>query len=775
MEFIFRSGDLSSRKGVKKEQSMLAGTRIHQKIQRRQSASYRPEVPFSIDIPVCLVDNEAPAYSIVIEGRADGIYEEDGRPAVDEIKGVYKPLEYINEPEPVHLAQAICYAYMDGIEDRLDRVIRLTYVNIDTEEEKYFRTYMSWIEIENWFDDLLVKYKKWCTFAWKHRQERNSSIYELKFPYDFRPGQKGLVSTAYRFLSEGKTLYIQASTGIGKTLSSVFPAFKAVGEGYAERIFYLTAKTITASVAREAMNILQERGLNASWINLTAKEKLCIQDEVNCDPEVCPYAKGHFDRINDAVYSLITEKSAITRDDILQCAEIFSVCPFELSLDITYWVDFIIGDYNYAMDPNVRLQRFFGDSVSCDGIFLIDEAHNLVDRAREMISATLRKEDFLAAKRLITPYSKRMKNAIESCNRELLALKRECDEFTPYDDFSIMEGIFDRLERLMEEFSRFYENEPNFYDKDFSSFYFMCRDFVNLRPSIENGYVAYGKLSQSEDYTLTLANVDPSQHIRECLERGKGSVLFSATLLPIYYYRSLLTGEQQENAIYAESPFDTSKRLLLIGTDVTSRYAARGREQYKKVLEYIAKIASAKSGHYITYFPSYSYMQNVFELAEGDLRSKIILQGQSMNEQEREDFLDAFATDSEETMIGFCVMGGIFSEGIDLRGKELIGVIIVGTGLPGVSPERNLVKDYFIKDGKDGFAYAYLYPGIGRVLQAAGRLIRTEEDEGVIALLDDRFSRNEYRMLFPREWNDAKYTNINILDKELDDFWNSRC
>lgn len=768
VEFIFKSGDISSRKGTRRELSMLAGTRIHQKIQKRQSSLYKAEVPYAATIPVKLESDEVD-YNIVIDGRADGVFEEDGLPAIDEIKGIYRNLNNLLEPEPVHLAQATCYAYMDGIENKSAHIIRMTYVNLDTEEEKYFYKTMEWSELESWFTNLIEEYKKWCTFLYKHRKKRNESISELKFPYDFRPGQKGLIATAYKYLTTSKILYIQASTGIGKTLSTVFPAFKTMGDGHGERIFYLTAKTITSSVAKEAMSILQNAGLKATYVALTAKEKLCFMDEMNCDPETCPYAKGHQDRVNAAVYSLITSKETINREDILECAAEHMVCPFELSLDVTYWIDLIICDYNYVFDPNVKLQRFFS-GTSSDSLFLIDEAHNLVDRAREMISATLYKKDFLEAKKIITPFSKRLKNAIEGCNKELLALKRECDEFTPYENMATLYRLFDRLETLMEAFASFYENNPNFYDKDISSFFFECRDFVNLRPDIERGYVAYGSLTDSEDYSVTLANVDPASYLKGCLDKGVGTVLFSATLLPINYYRSLLTGEHEDNAIYAESPFDTSKRLLLIGSDVTSKYSSRGREQYLRVVEYIREISGSKAGHYIVYFPSYSYMKQVYDLAE-DMHEHILMQEQFMNEEERENYLEAFENDENELLIGFCVLGGIFSEGIDLRGSALIGVIVVGTGLPGVSSERNLIKDYFNEREQDGFAYSYLYPGIGRILQAAGRLIRTEDDKGIIALLDDRFQRYEYKALFPREWKDAVRTNINIVKEQISEFW----
>lgn len=777
VEFIFRSGDLSVKKGGRKDKTMLAGTRIHQKIQKRQGAGYRAEVPFVLTVSV-KVNDAGEGYSIVIEGRADGIYEEDGKPAVDEIKGVFKPLDKLTEPEPVHLAQALCYAYMDGIEDNKGRVIRMTYVNLDTEEEKYFYEEHSWQEIKEWFDALIEKYRKWCDYEWNHRRARDASIKEITFPFEYRAGQKTLAGTAYRFLTEEKNLYIQASTGIGKTISTMYPAFKAMGEGNADKIFYLTAKTITATVARETMGILAGSGLDASYVNLTAKEKLCPLEEMECDSEKCPYAKGHFDRINDAVFDMIVHEKVMNRDVILDYANKHMVCPFELSLDASYWVDLIIGDYNYAFDPNVRLARFFADGVDCPCFFLIDEAHNLVDRARKMISADLSKKAFSSAAKLAGEISKKLKSAISSCSRALAELKKnsEFDSSTGlcrYSGPAALSKVFDKLENLMEEFARFYENNPTYYEKEMSEFFFMCRSFVGLRDSIETGYIFYGRVSSEGDFYLTLSNADPSEYLKTCLSQGRGSVLFSATLLPIDYYRSLLTGEMSENAIYARSPFDENKRLLAIATDVTSRYAARGRDQYLRVLEYIEKTVNAKPGHYMVYFPSYAYMQSVYDLA-GDLKDLVLMQSQSMDEAKREEYIKSFSEDTGRTMIGFCVLGGMFSEGIDLTGDKLIGVIIIGTGLPGISPERNLIRDYFSEHGQNGFSYAYLYPGIGRVLQAAGRLIRTENDEGVIILLDDRFSKYEYRKLFPVEWKNAEYTTVDKIEERLESFWRKK-
>ena len=376
---------------------------------------------------------------------------------IDEIKGVYLNLEHLDAPIGVHRAQAMCYAYIYASRHSLAEIsVQMTYCNLDTEgmaksvflsNLKRFREKFRYEELEVWFLQLVGEYKKWADFQFAWRNLRQESIQRLTFPYEYRRGQKELAAGVYRTIARGKTLFIQAPTGVGKTISTVFPAVKAVGEELGEKIFYLTAKTITGTVAREAFELLRAQGYQAKLIQITAKEKLCKCEEMDCNPVHCPYAKGHYDRVNDAVYNLLQKEDVFTREVILEQAEEYMVCPFELCLDTATWTDDIICDYNYVFDPNVYLKRFFAEGTRGDYIFLVDEAHNLVERSREMYSAVIYKEDFLAAKKLLKQYkgqreaerlAERTISHLEKCNKLLLGYKRECEKYVIYDEIGTL-------------------------------------------------------------------------------------------------------------------------------------------------------------------------------------------------------------------------------------------------------------------------------------------------------------------------------------------------
>ena len=394
VEFILRGGDIDNRRGsISDKDAMQAGSRIHRKIQKQMGGDYRAEVV----LKKCF---EMENYEITVEGRADGIFTEAETVYIDEIKGIYKDLFYLKEPIGVHKAQAMCYAFFYGEEIGAEKIgVQMTYVNFETEEVKRFTEVFELESLREWFADILKEYKKWTDYQYEARRVRQESIKGIEFPFPYREGQRKLAVSVYRAVERKKTLFLQAPTGVGKTMSTLFPAVKAVGEELVEKIFYLTAKTITRTVAEEAFLILRERGLKFKTVTITAKDKLCFLEERECNPEVCPYAKGHYDRVNNAMYDLLTNEQNADREVILSYAKKHEVCPFEMSLDVSTFVDGVICDYNYVFDPNVKLKRYFAEGVKGEYIFLIDEAHNLVERAREMYSATLCKEELLEMKR----------------------------------------------------------------------------------------------------------------------------------------------------------------------------------------------------------------------------------------------------------------------------------------------------------------------------------------------------------------------------------------
>lgn len=806
VEFMLRSGDIDNRRHVGSENAMAEGGRIHRMLQKRMGSEYAAEVFLKYE-------ENTPKYKLIIDGRADGIITVQ-KPetiamavvgelptespqvtvsehvTIDEIKGTYRELERIKKPEVVHLAQAKVYACIYGKQKNLNSIcVRMTYCNMDTEEVKYFIEEYTIEELEAWFLELVEGYKKWAQFQIEWREKRQESIKKVNFPYPYRKGQKELAASVYRTIYHKRKLFLEAPTGVGKTLSTVFPAVKALGEELGERIFYLTAKTITRTVAGQAFELLRQKGLVFKTVELTAKEKICFMEESNCNPVYCPYAKGHFDRINDAMFELITTEDVFDREHMEVYARKHQVCPFELALDCSLFADGIIGDYNYLFDPHVYLKRFFADGNQSRGIFLVDEVHNLVDRGRDMYSANLIKEDFLELKKVVKPYSVKMEKQLEKCNRELLLLKRETIKVKQWES---IESFVLALNRLSSTISEYLENHDDSPVRDtILEFYFEISHFLLMYDGISDDYVIYTQMEDNQDFLLKLFCVNPAKKLQECMAKGVSSILFSATLIPVQYYKKLLGGTEEDYEVYADSAFDTRKRALLIGSDVTSKFTRRNEEEYRRIAAYIHNVVRQRQGNYMIFLPSYSMMEQIarryqtyFNMEE---TSDCLIQKEFMTEEERENFLKRFTGNphlniqerinipiemEEKSLLGFCVMGGIFSEGIDLKQDSLIGVIIVGTGLPLVCPEREILKNYF--DGQDGkgFDYAYRYPGMNKVLQAAGRVIRTSEDIGIVALLDERFLQSSYGRLFPREWKEYTIVQEDTIGHEVEKFWN---
>ena len=769
VEFILREGDIDNRTGGGQDpENMQMGSRIHRKIQRQMGSDYQAEVPLKTEI-VC------DGFTLKIEGRADGLIHTKEQVMVDEIKGVLRELDRVQEPAGIHLAQAKCYASMVAEQEGLDEIgVQMTYCQMETEEVKRFQYSYQSNELKVWFDEVIRQYEKWAKFQIEWRKARNASIKGIEFPFPYRKGQRDLAVSVYRTILRKKKLFIQAPTGVGKTISTVFPAVKAVGEELGEKIFYLTAKTITRTVAEQAFETLREQNLKFKVITLTAKEKICFCEETSCNPDDCPYAKGHFDRVNDAVYELLMQEDVMSREVLESQARKHKVCPFEMALDVSTWVDGVICDYNYVFDPDARLRRFFAEGGVGGYLFLIDEAHNLVERGRQMYSAELCKEDFLAVKKLVKGEAPRFAKRLEACNKILLAMKKECENYKVLDNISHL-GI--QLMNVLSEADRYLEECV---DKEVREtvldFYFQVRSFLNIYDGLDENYVVYTEYQEDGRFVLKLFCVNPAANLQKCLDKGNSAVFFSATLLPIQYYKRLLSTEKDNYAVYIDSSFDTKKRLLMNGVDVSTRYAMRSREMYQRYATYIFRVVKAKMGNYLIFFPSYRFMEDVYQeftqlLASNEEEMELVIQQKHMDEEERENFLRAFEMGREKSLIGFGVLGGIFSEGIDLTNEKLIGTLIIGTGLPQVCNEREILKSYFDQKGLYGFDYAYRYPGMNKVLQAAGRVIRTEDDRGVILLLDERFQREKGKEIFPKEWADCERCRLDIVEEKIRLFW----
>ncbi len=794
VEFILRSGSLLSSSGIKDPAAMQEGTRIHKMLQRRMGPGYNAEAALSITMPVTY---DGVSFELSLEGRADGIFTDETGTIIDEIKGVYNDIEAMEEPVAVHRAQALCYAYMYSVKHGLEHIgIRMTYCHIPTENVRYFNEIMEFGNLENWFNNLVNEYAKWIAWQIKWHKKRNSSIQDLEFPFEYRKGQDTIVKGVYQSILRKKRLYIEAPTGVGKTISVLFPAVKSIGGGIAEKIFYLTAKTITRTVAGETFKILSGKGMALKSLTITAKEKICILGKPRCHPSTCERALGHFDRVNDAVFDIITHEDNISREIITRYAEKHNVCPFEMCLDTAIWADAIIGDYNYVFDPSANLKRFFANHGQNNYVFLIDEAHNLVDRAREMYSASLIKEDFIELKKTTKTISRKITNALEQCNKCLLALKRDCDEVQKYSVKDIEEFII-KLMRLSAVFDKYFQQQsvslhplkPEIREI-LLDFYFKIYNFLSIHEILDSKYIIYGDYTENSFFCLHLKCMDPSTNLGNCLNKGLSAVFFSATLLPVRYYMEQLAGRADDYAIYAPSPFPADNRLLMAASDTSTKYTRRTPAEYKKIAGYIYDFTKFKTGNYMVFFPSYKMMEDINFYLDGYLHSNnfstddgnnyidnsgnkiyICKQAASMDEDERENFLLNFTDNPEYTTIGLCIMGGIFGEGIDLKNNRLIGTVIVGTGLPMVCTENELFREYFDENKGSGFSYAYQYPGMNKVLQAAGRVIRTSTDKGIILLLDERFLRQDYIELFPREWYPYNIVNRNYMGTCIKNFW----
>lgn len=866
VEFVLRYGDIDNRHQASPDNAMQEGSRIHRMIQRRMGAEYQAEVPLKISF-------EEEGYLLTVEGRADGIIHHEGKVIIDEIKGVYRDPVRWKEPLPLHLAQAKCYACIYGQQQRLQEIqVRMTYCHIPTEELRYFYLDYTLSELEQWFGGLMDSYRKWADYSWNWKKTRQASIQGLAFPFAYREGQKELVTDVYKTIYHKKKLFLEAPTGVGKTVSTIYPAVQSVGQGRGDRIFYLTAKTITRTVAEDTFHLLREKGLHFKSVILTAKEKICFMGETECNPDHCPYARGHYDRINDAVYDLLTSQESFSRERIEEYAEKHQVCPFELCLDMSLFADAIVCDYNYLFDPHVYLKRFFADSAGGDYIFLIDEAHNLLERGREMYSAVLLKEQFLELHRelkqtvlseissggrkkaisgqmtldmtedmtenmtnksesdtIVSPvsgmqvsgklnhltdmekkkgrrggrsvlvrqgYADKMVYRLEKCNQELLAMKRECEQFRVVQEIDSFVQQLMRLQAVMDDYLAEQEEEQPAVRELLLDFYFEISHFLEIYELLDENYVKYTQMCDDGSFLLKLFCMNPADNLRQCMERGRSSILFSATFLPIQYYKKLLGGDEEDYEVYAQSVFHSEKRALFIAGDVTSKYTRRSEEEYYNIARYIEEIVKNRHGNYMVFCPSYAFLYTVYEKYVenfGGEGRECIIQNEYMKEADRESFLARFQRSGEadlkaETamravvsmeieeedsiLIGFCVLGGIFSEGIDLKKDDLIGAIIVGTGLPQVCFEREILKDFFNEEGEDGFAYSYRYPGMNKVLQAAGRVIRTVEDVGIVALLDERFLQFSYRRMFPREWEHFSTVTVETVAKQVERFWN---
>jgi DNA excision repair protein ERCC-2 len=762
---VLRSGDLKFE--FLSATRPVEAIRIHQKIQQSRPDNYIAEVPISIQV-------ESEMFILTIGGRIDGIYLESGGVLIEEIKTTTRNLDYFAQhKDPIHWGQLKCYAYIYAKLQKLSEVgTQLTYYQMDTGDTRKFKQHYTVDELEPFFQNLSADYLRWAETIVNWEVVRDESIRNLEFPYgEYRPGQREMAVGVYRTIKNGDQFLVQAATGIGKTMAAIFPAVKAIAEGLNAKVFYLTARTTGRIAAEKALDELRKRQLKLKSLTITAKDKICFKPDSACNPEECEYARGYFDRINVALKDLLG-RDALTRQAVEQIAHDHQVCPFEFSLELALWADCIICDYNYAFDPRVFLRRFFQED-SDDYTFLIDEAHNLVDRSREMFSAEIFKQPLLDIRRAIRHELPRIYKSLGKINSWMVRARKKCDENgrvrhekePPAELIPMLRSFLKVTERWL------LRNIKASFREELLDLFFVISGFVRVAEQYDESYVTCFETIK-KDLKIKLFCIDPSVQLENALNRCNAAVFFSATMTPMAYFKKILGCSDKAAGLILPSPFACENFTLFISDNVSTLYRHRERTKHE-VSRVISTMVNQKKGNYLLFFPSYEYMMMVYGSFKSDCPdSEIILQSPGMSEPERDDFIDRFGRENSRTMVGFAVMGGIFGEGIDLVGERLSGAVVVGVGLPGISPEKELIRDYFTNTHNAGFEYAYQYPGINRVLQAAGRVIRTETDRGVVLLIDQRYATYRYRSLFPAEWRPVRVQSHEKFADDLKRFWN---
>ena len=840
VEFLLRSGNIGSRSDWHNSiEAMQAGSNIHRMLQASAGPSYKAEVSLAcslffpnnsfdqyaarLDIQEDTVGGQA-GFFLRVEGRADGIIDDGTHPlTIDEIKGVTRDVANMDEPIAIHEAQALCYAYLylrskrgpTMLSTAFDEqvVVRLTYASMSTGEVRQIEHAHSVASVETWFFRLLASAQRWAAWKIRHDELRQESIASLEFPFGIRAGQRQIMDAVQAAIHEEKHLYVQASTGSGKTIATLYPALKAMGAAEVDHIAFLTAKTMTRRAALECLGLLKQQGISANVLTMTARNKICpLRSKSHdtavrvrplaslCNPLECPLARGHYDHVNDALFEAITTHDVLDFTCIEEVAARHHVCPYELQRDAARWSDVIICDYHYAFAPSASLMGIADEPGSAGTVFLVDEAHNLVERMRNMYSAELalidlkRLERLLRAQHDLANTAKAVRTAISTFpawKKDLPAsansygkrgARRPGYQVVRVDDaFSdalaaLLTGIDAALEELFPSAGGTQDNMPHpeasageaveiflaLQDMGHT-----CRALLGALQRSESGYVTFLGVATNGGSKLKVFCVDPSHDLEQRLEEAKAVVFFSGTLLPMDYYRTLLAAQDDDASIYVQSSFNQRNRQILIGADVSARYSSRGPKLYSRIASYLVALTHVRPGNYLAFVPSYAMLDEVAQALEPltDDKTEVIQQQPGMRENNRDCFVDMFRAthNANKSLIGLCVLGGIFGESIDLPGDALVGVVVVGTGMPGISDEREIIKSNFdAKEGK-GFVYAYTYPGMTKVLQAAGRLIRTENDRGVLLLLDDRFLEDELQKAFPQEWSDVQTCTLKTM------------
>jgi len=776
-EFLYRSGNVYSGGTDITGKAMTRGAQIHRELQKQYKQQYKG---YQSEYHIKHTEEAEEGFIYFFTGSIDGIFENGDGTVIDEFKTTNKPLENLDwDSIKAYSAQLMCYGFMYAQQNSLNFVtLHLTFYNYDDDDVKTVEKEFTYTQLRTWFDEFVSLHLRWAKLVYNHKMSRNRSLSEMPFPYGvFRKGQRELSAKVYRSIRDGKRLFAEAPTGIGKTVSTLFPSLKALGEGEGDKIFYLSAKNIGALAATSCLDVCRKNSADINYVAMTSKEKICPRER-NCLPNECEFSKGHYDRVNDALYELISENSVITKEKLLEISEKYTVCPFELQLDASEYCDVVVGDYNYVFDPKARLCRYFGDGGG-DYITLVDEAHNLVDRAREMYSASITylqlkkySKEFKGIRKLTARLNKciafmeRIKAGLEIGNKTEKKIILSENDVQPFRDFC------DAYRKFLSE-----DDKHDDVKKQTLQLFFDVSFFVEIFDTesvFQEDYIDFCGLTERDAY-VRLYCANPANQISLATAKMRSCTFFSATMTPSEYYIKMLGADKDEDEIVSlPSPFPPENFLVCVYKNISTRYKDR-QQSIETVCDIIKLAIEKKTGNYLCFFPSYAYMEDVYnEFCVMYPQEKTVMQNKDMTQDERAEFLSCFKENPEQTLVGFALSGGMFSEGVDLAGDRLSGAVIVGTGLPGICFERDMLKEHFdstIGEGM-GYNYAYTYTGLNRVYQAAGRVIRTKTDKGFAVLVDDRYAKMSHRRTFPQSWKNVRLVNDEqSLSRIVDEFW----
>lgn len=768
VDFLLRSGDIDNR--IFNRSSQTEGSRLHSIYQSSQDKNYISEYPLRKQF---LIDN----IEIVLQGRADGIIKKsETEYIIDEIKTTVIELEDFRKDNlNWHLGQAKCYAYMFAEALKLPSIgVRLTYIKQGKNSKKLIDEYYYQLsELEKDVYGYLNDYLEFYHVIMRLNEQRNASIEKLEFPFkSYRKGQESLSKAVYETAKNKGKLFIEAPTGIGKTMSTIYPYIKYLQEDELSKIFYLTAKATGKDNANKALQILKENGLNASNITITSKEKICFCKGQSCNPDECPFTKGYYDKIKSIIKESIIRYDDFDYDTICHIANKNGVCPFELELDLSLYCDVIICDYNYVFDPVSYMKRYF-DEDSTHYLILVDEAHNLVERSKDMYSAFIDQKMYIKAKQSMRGVSNRKITTALSRLGKVFEYYEENLNIgnTKMEDFAVQD--YKQFTHFINTYQEVSKDDSSVIKKELTDLYIEINKFMKIAELLSDHFLIY--VNKAEDnVTLKIYCLDASRFLSSTCSRVNSTVLFSATLSPIDYYVDVLGGNiSKDPNMILDSPFPRENLKLIIAPNVSIRYKNR-EKSYQEVANYIHTFVTHKVGNYFIYLPSYEYLDNILPLLNFGEDVDLFIQKKEMTELEKKSMISNFQQSDERSKVGLAIIGGAFGEGIDLVGDSLIGVAIVGIGLPKINFESNEVVEYYKKNDINGFDYAYTYPGMNKVMQAVGRLIRTESDRGVALLIDERYMWNDYKSLFKKEWRDYEVVlNKDELKESLQNFFKS--